>query len=196
VISKYIFEMLYLSNSKRNERFIKYPVILYHMGIYQKIIVGGLIVIGLAGILGCDKNNSQRKEYKPNYSQSVNVKSQGDKNNSQREESKPNYSQSINTQSKQGYGGAIALDLGDVNSDGIQELVLGDLKSVKLYRNDGKGNFTNPQTITPVQSQGYYSGAIDLKLKDIDRDGDLDLIVGDLYGVLIFYNDGKGNFSQ
>ena len=69
----------------------------------------------------------------------------------------------------------------------------------RLYLNDGKGSFTKSTTLPPV-----YENKSCVSVADIDKDGDLDLFVGNLanaraYGVpqtsYLLVNDGKGVFS-
>ena len=70
----------------------------------------------------------------------------------------------------------------------------------KLYRNDGKGNFTLDTTAFPV-NESNISVAL---AEDFDKDGDLDLFVGGRsipynYGPsppsYVFLNDGTGHFK-
>lgn len=69
----------------------------------------------------------------------------------------------------------------------------------RLYRNDGKGNFSFDSTALP--SSGDNNGVV--VAEDYDRDGDLDLFVGSRsvslnYGLdpqsFLLENDGKGHF--
>ncbi len=72
---------------------------------------------------------------------------------------------------------------------------------LRLYKNDGKGNFTLDAAAFP-NNMSNIGVAI---AYDFDRDGDLDLFVGGRsvprnYGVspssYIFVNDGKGHFTD
>jgi len=65
-----------------------------------------------------------------------------------------------------------------------------------LLLNDGKGNFelAPPQ---PGLAAKKYRRTLAASLVDLDSDGDLDLVtVNDFSGVDLFYNDGKGNFTD
>ncbi len=73
----------------------------------------------------------------------------------------------------------------------------------RLYLNDGTGNFNLSNQKLPVAGS-YHSTSV-VTAADIDKDGDLDLFVGERtvplkYGVagsgFILENDGKGNFTD
>ena len=82
--------------------------------------------------------------------------------------------------------GAMALSFGDVDGDGDQDLLWGDFYNRSLYflRNEGTpgapgyvvADSTFPDE-APVQSDGFNMPS----LVDLDADGDLDLVVGNLY---------------
>ena len=133
----------------------------------RNLVLSG--TMSLALFIGCD-NSTEQSNRIPKYEQ-IAVDSQGYKS------------------------GAVALDMGDVDNDGTKDLVLGDLKNIRVYFNRN-GEFRDNRIISYVDSQGYKSGALALRLCDIDNDVDLDLVFSDLKGISIFYNDGKGNFSQ
>ncbi|MEE9362613.1 MAG: VCBS repeat-containing protein [Cellulophaga sp.] len=73
----------------------------------------------------------------------------------------------------------------------------------RLYFNDGKGNFSLSNQKLPAK-KGYFNTGTVIS-SDIDKDGDLDLFIGERsipgkYGIpgsgFILENDGKGNFSD
>ena len=95
------------------------------------------------------------------------------------------------------------LILGDIDNDGDLDLILSGRSDsspisaiTKIYKNDGKGVFTefNPNSLVDV----WLSS---LALGDIDNDNDLDLIISGRTGQFttiakIYENDGIGNFTE
>ncbi|MEM1325596.1 MAG: VCBS repeat-containing protein [Bacteroidota bacterium] len=86
----------------------------------------------------------------------------------------------------------------DVDGDSDLDLISGEFNGAILYyQNDGSGNYTQVTgTANPLDGidVGSYSTP---QLVDVDGDGDLDLISGELYGAILYYqNDGSGNYVQ
>lgn len=97
----------------------------------------------------------------------------------------------------------------DANGDGHADLIVGSggiefsnysgTYSDRLYLNDGKGNFKkSTQVFAPTPTSFILS-------EDVDKDGDLDLVVGARVvpfgyglptGVQIWQNDGNANFTE
>jgi hypothetical protein len=88
-----------------------------------------------------------------------------------------------------------ALALGDVDRDGDLDLVAGNLRQQsRLYLNDGSAHFTDA---TATRLPAAADPTTSLALGDVDRDGDLDLVVGNLGAQCRLYlNDGTGTFTD
>lgn len=86
---------------------------------------------------------------------------------------------------------------GDVDQDGDLDLFFNDELAngqLKLFRNDGTGNFTNV-TATHV-AVAPKTNQQDVVICDVDNDWDLDVInIGKSSGQQIFFNNGAGQFS-
>jgi enediyne biosynthesis protein E4 len=99
--------------------------------------------------------------------------------------------------------GAMAVETGDVNGDGLIDLYVPDFRQSCLYINQGKGFFENQTLsagITRVVGDHIQWGAV---LADLDNDGALDLYVsrGDAnsltgYEDKLLLNDGQAHFSD
>jgi hypothetical protein len=88
------------------------------------------------------------------------------------------------------------VNIGDLNGDGRLDIVLGKGRHWPLFNrvllNDGKGGFTASNLGTAPDRT--YSAA----LADLDRDGDLDIVVSNDAPdrKLVYLNDGKGHFTE
>jgi len=89
-----------------------------------------------------------------------------------------------------------AVDIADFNRDGALDIAVAAFGEdrVFVHLNDGSGGFPN------AQRSAYAVGAApsDLLARDMDNDGDLDLVVASLGAEQIDYleNDGAGGFSS
>lgn len=89
-----------------------------------------------------------------------------------------------------------------VNSGGNEFPSSSSALSDRLYLNDGKGHFIKSAQLLPA---GKYESTSCVSPADFDKDGDIDLFVGDRllpfsYGLpvdgYLLENDGKGNFKD
>ena len=94
----------------------------------------------------------------------------------------------------------------DYNNDGLADLfvvngsTVEDLKSGKprrqrnfLYRNEGKGRFTDVTVRAGVAGRGWGQGCA---AADIDNDGHTDLLVTNFGPDELFHNNGDGTFTE
>jgi FG-GAP-like repeat len=90
-----------------------------------------------------------------------------------------------------------AISLGDVNGDGNLDIVLSTgrhwASPIRLYLNDGKGNF--PGFTNVGDDRGYKSYGV--PLADLNGDGFLDIAAGtdSPDDKPVFLNDGRGHFT-
>ncbi len=91
---------------------------------------------------------------------------------------------------------------GDVDSDGDVDIFLsnvgfipGRIRQNRLFLNDGAGHFTDA-TATHLPADNDHT--IDAIFEDVDLDGDLDIVVSNVFGspVKIYRNDGSGAFAD
>jgi len=89
-------------------------------------------------------------------------------------------------------GGAIVV--GDVNNDGFQDIIIGNIEQVNFCLiNNGDGSFNNE---TNIRLPGLVRSTDYLLLEDIDADDDLDLFVANRDGNQLLINDGTGVFED
>lgn len=88
------------------------------------------------------------------------------------------------------------VSIGDLNGDGLLDIALAKGRHWPLHNrillNDGKGGFSASNLA--ASADRTYSAA----LADLDRDGDLDIIVSndEPDRKLVYKNDGRGNFTE
>lgn len=91
--------------------------------------------------------------------------------------------------------------IGDVDRDGHPDLVVGNVSTLTLLLNDGRGGFREAlpgQLPQPSNIPGDPASVADLVLADLDGDGDLDLVVAHnmRHAPQIYRNDGAGTFTD
>jgi hypothetical protein len=98
----------------------------------------------------------------------------------------------VNTGQALGSFDARAITVGDVDGDGDQDAVIGNLDAPNtVWTNDGHGVLTDSGQLLG------FSATRDVELGDVDLDGDLDLVVGnDAQPDEVWLNDGAGIFTD
>ncbi len=104
----------------------------------------------------------------------------------------------------QGKGtGSMHGTIGDIDGDGLIDILVADLDYGALYRNAGNGLFEDITEVSgiagPLAGKGTWAAA----LLDYDNDGDLDIVAANgtaeeliLQYPLLLENDGKGHFKN
>lgn len=93
--------------------------------------------------------------------------------------------------------------LGDIDGDGLVDILVGDLKYGALYKNKGNGLFEDITELSGVAGAFSGKGSWGTVLFDFDNDGDLDIVSSNgtaeeliLQYPVLLENDGKGNFKD
>jgi hypothetical protein len=85
----------------------------------------------------------------------------------------------------------VVADFDQNNSDDI--VIIGQ-HSIDFYRNNGDGSFSK-EIILSTSTSPLQLECLDIDAKDMDNDGDIDLICGETAGLVIYINDGNGVFT-
>jgi len=99
--------------------------------------------------------------------------------------------------------GSMHGSIGDIDGDGLIDLLVVDLRYGALYRNTGNGLFEDITEKSGVAGAFAGKGAWGAELFDYDNDGDLDIFSANgtaeeliLQPPLLLENDGKGHFKN
>ncbi|MEI7525151.1 MAG: FG-GAP-like repeat-containing protein [Mariniphaga sp.] len=101
-------------------------------------------------------------------------------------------------------GGSSSVAVGDYNNDGFLDVFITSVNGGEsgLFRNLGNGTFEQVKKSKEMFSALAHVKAWDAKFFDFDNDGFLDLIIAGESdekggrGLLLYHNDGKGNFTD
>ena len=86
------------------------------------------------------------------------------------------------------------LDIFFTNGADIETLEKTDPKySNRLFRNDGKGNFTDVTAKAGLAGEGFSNG---VAIGDYNNDGFKDIFVGGVHGNHLYRNNGDGTFTD
>ncbi len=93
----------------------------------------------------------------------------------------------------------LSIEAGKTTASGKVDLVVSSIKGfpILVFRGNGDGSFQASPTQIPNPTASTY-GTRNLKLADLDGDGDQDLVASGGYGsyyVKVWQNDGSGNFA-
>ena len=99
--------------------------------------------------------------------------------------------------------GSMHGSVGDVDGDGLIDILVADLRYGALYRNIGNGVFTDITESSGISGPMAGKGCWGAQLFDYDNDGDLDIVAANgtaeeliLQYPLLLENDGKGHFKN
>jgi hypothetical protein len=94
--------------------------------------------------------------------------------------------------------GVSSIALGDLNGDGMDDIAMSNLgyHNVSLILSDGSGGYERGSSWELDVTELRSMDPIQVKLEDLDSDGDLDLwaLTKSADSVLFYSNDGKGEF--
>ena len=110
-------------------------------------------------------------------------------------ESNPQFEEETTSLLNENMGQMLSPEFGDLDGDGDMDLLVGDFNGFIQYFENTSSN--NNLTFLPIENVVNIdlSGNSVPTLGDLDGDGDLDMLVGQLNGSLVFYRNG-GNTSQ
>jgi len=110
-------------------------------------------------------------------------------------ESNPQFEEETTSLLNENMGQMLSPEFGDLDGDGDMDLLVGDFNGfIQYFENISSGNNLIFSFIENVGNIDLSGNSVP-SLGDIDGDGDLDMLVGQLNGSLVFYRN-VGNTSQ
>lgn len=82
----------------------------------------------------------------------------------------------------------------DFDQNNLDDIIIIGQHSIDFYRNNGSGSFTK-ETILSTSTSPVVLECLDLAIKDMDNDGDMDIISGETAGLVIYTNNGNAIFT-
>lgn len=82
----------------------------------------------------------------------------------------------------------------DFDQNNLDDIVVIGQHSIDFYRNNGLASFTKEAILTTSTSPVVLE-CLDLAIKDIDNDGDIDIISGETAGLVVYKNNGNAVFT-
>jgi len=149
----------------------------YIMGTCQRIIAAGLILAGLAGIVGCRNKGVQLPVKRPVQSSYF-----IDRGVIAPIKENPRY---------------VKVTAADMDNDWDMDLLVSDYrKGISYFENKGRNILVDRGVIADIEEKGIYR-EIGVTPIDMNKDGDLDLIVTDpRTGIRYIENQGKNVFTD
>jgi hypothetical protein len=82
----------------------------------------------------------------------------------------------------------------DFDQNNLDDIVIIGQHSIDFYRNNGLGSFTK-EAILSTSTSPVVLECLDIAIKDMDNDGDMDIISGETAGLVIYTNNGNAVFT-
>jgi hypothetical protein len=103
--------------------------------------------------------------------------------------SSPNYVEESTSLLNENMGQMISPEFGDLDGDGDMDLMVGDFNGfIQYFKNTGSNSSLSFTFVENVGSIDLSGNSVPT-LGDLDADGDLDMLIGQLNGSLIFYRN-------